>query len=95
MNNYTAIVSIEDRQGGGDNYAFEVTWKADAVTDAAAAPFFDEVRACQDTVRQRFLGQNGRGSYIDFDGFADRREDGGNRGHDRASERSRSQNNGQ
>jgi hypothetical protein len=94
MNNYTAIMSIEDRQGGGDNYAFEVTWQADAGTAAAAAPFFDEVRACQDAVRQRFLGQNGRGSYIDFDGFADRREDGRNRGQERASERSRSQNNG-
>jgi hypothetical protein len=95
MNNYTAIVAIEDRQGGGDNYTFEVTWQADAGTQAAAAPFFDEVRACQDAVRQRFLGQNGRGAYIDFDGFADRREEGRYRGQDRASERSRSQNNGQ
>ena len=30
MNNYTAVMSIDDRQGGGDNYAFEVTWQADA-----------------------------------------------------------------
>src|SRR3954462_3169617 len=28
-NNYTALFSVEDRQGGGDNYAFEVTWRAD------------------------------------------------------------------
>jgi hypothetical protein len=38
----------------------------------STAPFFDDVRACQDAVRQRFLSQNGRGSYIDFDGFAER-----------------------
>ena len=73
MNNYTALMSIEDRQGGGDNYAFEVSWRAEADIATAPAPFFDDVRACQDAVRQRFLSQNGRGSYIDFDGFADRR----------------------
>jgi hypothetical protein len=73
MNNYTALISIEDRQGGGDTYAFEVSWHAEADVAAAPAPFFDEVRACQDAVRQRFLSQNGRGSYIDFANFADRR----------------------
>ena len=45
----------------------------------APAPFFDDVRACQDTVRQRFTAQNGRGSYIDFDGFADRQSASPNR----------------
>jgi len=71
-NNYTAMFSVEDRQGGGDNYEFEVTWRADIDVANAPAPFFDDVRACQDTVRQRFTAQNGRGSYIDFDSFADR-----------------------
>jgi hypothetical protein len=72
-NNFTALISISDTQGGGDNYAFEVSWQAEPDVSAAPAPFFDDVRACQDAVRQRFLGQNGRGSYIDFDNFADRR----------------------
>jgi hypothetical protein len=72
MNNYTALITIDDPQGGGDNYAFEVTWRAASDVTAAPAPFFDDVRACQDSVRQRFMSQNGRGSYIDFNGFADR-----------------------
>jgi hypothetical protein len=72
MNNYTAMIAIEDRQGGGDNYAFEVTWSSQGDVVNAPAPFFDDVRACQDMVRQRFLTQNGRGSYIDFETFADR-----------------------
>ncbi|MCU1336345.1 MAG: hypothetical protein JWO19_1926 [Bryobacterales bacterium] len=72
MNNYTAMIAIEDRQGGGDEYAFEVTWNSQGDVVNAPAPFFDDVRACQDMVRQRFLTQNGRGSYIDFDNFADR-----------------------
>jgi len=74
-NNYTATIAIDDPQGGGDTYAFEVTWQADAEVAAAPAPFFDDVRACQDTVRARFQSQNGRGSYIDFDAFAGRRSD--------------------
>lgn len=72
MNNYTAMIAIEDRQGGGDSYAFEVTWSSEGDVATAPAPFFDDVRACQDMVRQRFLSQNGRGSYIDFDNFANR-----------------------
>ena len=72
MNNYTALVSINDDQGGGDHYAFEVTWRSEGERPNAPAPFFDDVRACQDSVRQRFLSRNGRGSYIDFDGSADR-----------------------
>jgi hypothetical protein len=72
MNNYTAMIAIEDRQGGGDNYAFEVTWRSEGDAKSGPAPFFDDVRACQDMVRQRFLTQNGRGSYIDFENFADR-----------------------
>jgi hypothetical protein len=72
LNNYTATITIEDRQGGGDNYAFEVSWRSEGDGKNAPAPFFDDVRACQDMVRQRFLTQNGRGSYIDFDTFADR-----------------------
>jgi hypothetical protein len=82
MNNYTALVSIADVQNGGDSYTFDVSWRADNDTKAAPAPFFDDVRACQDMVRQRFLAQNGRGSYIDFDNFADRQGvngPGGNR----------------
>jgi hypothetical protein len=73
MNNFTAMFAIDDRQGGGDTYAFEVTWQAETDVAAAPAPFFDDVRACQDAVRQRFASQNGRGSYIDFETFADRR----------------------
>src|SRR3954453_12123131 len=71
-NNYTAMFSVEDRQGGGDNYEFEVTWRADTGVANPPAPFFDDVRPCQDSVRQRFTAQNGRGSDIDFDSFADR-----------------------
>ena len=76
-NNYTATIVIEDRQGGGDNYAFDVSWRAegnDVVN--APAPFFDEVRACQDLVRQTFLSRNRRGAYIDFENFADRQIQG-------------------
>jgi hypothetical protein len=72
MNNYTALFSINDEQGGGDHYAFEVTWRLEGDGRNAPAPFFDDVRACQDSVRQRFLGRNGRGAYIDFDGSSDR-----------------------
>ena len=76
MNNYTALLSINDDQGGGDHYAFEVTWGSEGDRPNAPAPFFDDVRACQDSVRQRFLSRNGRGSYIDFEGSADRQNQG-------------------
>jgi hypothetical protein len=76
MNNYSALLSINDDQGGGDHYAFEVTWRSEGDRPNAPAPFFDDVRACQDSVRQRFLSRNGRGAYIDFDGFADRQNQG-------------------
>jgi len=72
MNNFTALVSINDDQGGGDHYAFEVTWRSEGDRPNAPAAFFDDVRACQDSVRQRFLGKNGRGAYLDFEGPADR-----------------------
>jgi hypothetical protein len=72
MNNYTALLSINDDQGGGDHYAFEVTWRLDGDRPNTPAPFFDDVRACQDAVRQRFLSKNGRGAYIDFDDSPDR-----------------------
>jgi hypothetical protein len=45
MNNYTALIEINDTQGGGDNYAFEVSWRADADIATAPAPFFDDVRS--------------------------------------------------
>jgi hypothetical protein len=80
MNNFTAMISIEDSQGGGDNYAFEVSWTADTDVATAPAAFFDDVRACQDAVRQRFQSQNGRGTYIDFHSFADRLGEGQGRG---------------
>jgi hypothetical protein len=88
MNNYTATILIEDRQAGGDTYAFEVTWRSEggegnAPPPNAPAPFFDDVRACQDMVRQRFLTQNGTGSYIDFEQFADRQGVNENRGNGR------------
>ncbi len=75
MNNFTALLSINDDQGGGDHYAFEVTWRSEGGDRPnAPAPFFDDVRACQDAVRQRFLSKNGRGAYIDFDGSANRQD---------------------
>ena len=77
-NNYTATIAIEDRQGGGASYAFDVSWRAEGNVATAPAPFFDDVRACQDFVLQRFLGRNVRGSYMDFDRFADRQSDNGN-----------------
>ena len=76
-NNYTATIAIEDRQGGGASYAFDVSWRATGNVDNSPAPFFDDVRACQDVVLQRFLGRNIRGSYMDFDRFADRQSDNG------------------
>lgn len=78
-NNFTAMFTINDDQGGGDHYAFEVTWRAEGDRPNAPAPFFDDVRACQDSVRQRFLSRNGRGSYIDFDGQAGRQNQGRDR----------------
>jgi hypothetical protein len=88
-NNYTALIAIEDRQGGGDNYAFEVSWRADGDVTNAPAAFFDDVRACQAVVRKRFMSQNGRGSYIDFDEFADRQ--GQNQNQNRGKARNRGQ----
>jgi len=79
MNNYTASFSINDDQGGGDHYAFEVTWRLEGDRPNAPAPFFDDIRACQDSVRQRFLSRNGRGAYIDFDGSAERQNQGRDR----------------
>jgi hypothetical protein len=99
MNNYTATMAIDDPQGGGDNYAFEVTWQAETDVAMAPAPFFDDVRACQDAVRQRFQSQNGRGSYIDFTGFADRVGQGQgqdrNQGRDSGGYQGQGQNRGQ
>ena len=78
-NNYTAVLSIEDNQGGGDHYAFQVSWRAEGDRPNAPAPFFDDVRACQDSVRRRFLSRNGRDAYIDFDNSADRQSQNQNR----------------
>ena len=94
-NNYTAMIAIDDPQGGGDNYACEVTWQAEANAAAAPAPFFDDVRACQDTVRARFQSQNGRGSYIDFDAFADGRGEDQGQGRDSARYQGQGRNRGQ
>lgn len=72
-NNYGALIVIDDKQGGGDTYTFEVSWASEGNIGATApAAFFDDVRACQDVVRQSFVSRNGRGSYIDFNGFAER-----------------------
>ena len=95
MNNYTAMIAISDTQGGGDDYSFEVTWKADADVATAPAAFFDDVRACQDAVRQRFLSQNGRGTYLDFDNFPDRRSQEADQGHDQRSRQYQGRNRGQ
>jgi hypothetical protein len=92
MNNYTATISIADTQNGGDNYAFEVSWRAEPVVATAPAPFFDDVRACQDLVRQRFATQNGRGSYIDFETFADRQRLNQNPGGERGQAQNRGRN---
>lgn len=97
MNNYTAVMAIDDQQGGGDNYVFEVSWQAETDVAAAPAPFFDDVRACQDTVRTRFQSQNGRGSYIDFNNFADRagQDQGQGSGRDSRQYQGQSRNRGQ
>jgi hypothetical protein len=76
MNNYTAVFGINDDQGGGDHYAFQITWGAEGNRPDSSAPFFDDVRACQDSVRERFLRRNGRDGYIDFEGSADRQNQG-------------------
>jgi hypothetical protein len=49
-----------------------VTWRSEGDCPNTPAPFLDDVRACQDSVRQRFLSKNGRGAYIDFEGPANR-----------------------
>lgn len=72
LNNYTAMVLIEDRQGGGDSYNLEVSWRSNDGAVNSPAAFYDDVRACQDMVRRNFLSRNGRGAYIDFDGFPGR-----------------------
>lgn len=72
QNNFTALLSIDDNQGGGDHYAFEITWRAEDDRPNTPAPFFDDIRACQDSVRQRFLSRNGRDAYVDFDRSAGR-----------------------
>jgi hypothetical protein len=94
MNNYTALFAINDDQGGGDHYSFTITWGAEGGRPEVAAPFFDDVRACQDAVRQRFLSRNGGGSYVDFEGGADRQTQGQGRellrGHGAARSRSES-----
>ncbi len=72
MNNFTAVFAINDEQGGGDHYAFEVTWMAEGNIQQAPAPFFDDVRACQESVRQRFLSRNRRDAYLDFEGQVER-----------------------
>jgi len=95
INNYTALIAIDDRQGGGDDYAFEVSWHAEADIATAPAPFFDDVRACQDVVRQRFQSQNGRGTYIDFERFADRHGQDQGRGPGRGASPFQGQNKGQ
>lgn len=95
MNNYTASIAIEDRQGGGDDYAFEVTWHAEADIATAPAAFFDDVRACQEVVRLRFQRQNGRGTYIDFDRFADRQGHEQGRGQGRGAASYQARNKGQ
>ena len=77
MNNFTALLAINDDQGGGDHYIFEATWGAEGNRPNAAAPFFDDVRACQEGVRQRFLSRNERGAYLDFEGQADRQNQAG------------------
>ena len=59
MNNFTAMTAVEDSQGGGDNSGFEVTWRAETDIASAPAAFFDDVRTCQDAIRQRFQSQNG------------------------------------
>jgi len=89
MNNFTAMLTIADTQSGGDNYAFEVNWRAEPLVTNTPAPFFDDVRACQDMVRQRFVSQNGRGSYIDFETFADRQDPNQGRGQGQAQGRGR------
>lgn len=82
-NNYTAMIAINDEGGGGDNYTFEVNWRGDENLGSSPAPFFDDVRACQDAVRLRFHKQNGRDSYIDFNGFAERLDQNDQRGRGR------------
>lgn len=74
-NNFTAFITINDDQGGGDHYSFDVSWRGDGNrSNDGPAPFFDDIRACQDSVRQRFLSRNERSAYLDFNGSADRRD---------------------
>jgi hypothetical protein len=92
-NNFTAFVAISDDQGGGDHYAFEANWRSEGGDRPnAPAPFFDDVRACQDAVRQRFLSKNGRGAYLDFEDQAERQNQNKNRELIRGSGAARNQN---
>ena len=70
-NNYTAGLTIDDPQSGGDIYELVVAWRntvpAPVVT---SAPYpYDETRACQDRVRSEFLTRNRDvDAYLEFTG---------------------------
>jgi hypothetical protein len=81
-NAYAGAATIYDPQDGGASYQIVMAWRdPGAVVGSYAPPVieptapviadngtYDEVRACQDRVRARFLDRNAsRDSYIEFD----------------------------
>jgi hypothetical protein len=83
QNRYQAVISIDDHQGGASSYVIEVNWVrggGPSLPGPPPVPSFDEVRACQDGVRDQFLRRNqGNRATINFQGSPNRNNMGGNR----------------
>jgi hypothetical protein len=81
-NGYSGVATIVDPQDGGDSYQLVMAWHNPGTVVGTYEPpviepsapviasgsTYDEVRACQDRVRARFLDRNAtRDAYIEFD----------------------------
>ena len=85
-NNFTGALTIDDPQGGGDDYELVLAWHNPGdrrVAPLAAGdpyPWFDETRACQDRVRGDFLARNrDTDAYVEFTTVPARDDAGPNR----------------
>ncbi len=71
-NDFTAALTIDDPQAGGDEYELAIAWhnpQALVAPLAVAGPYpgYDETRACQERVRAEFLARNrGDDAYLEF-----------------------------
>jgi hypothetical protein len=71
-NDFTATLTIDDPQAGGDEYELALAWHNPGALVAPLAvagpyPGYDETRACQERVRGEFLARNrGDDAYLEF-----------------------------